>query len=115
MSDVNHQIIKLIGCRSLYLRRKEILEALGVRRREKLPKVPHDARELLEQFELYSSGDSSVNLIVRPWCNSSDYWGLRCDLHRKIKEDLEGAGCSIPYPQRDVHVIATNGSGATVA
>jgi small conductance mechanosensitive channel len=60
-------------------------------------------------------GDSSVNLVVRPWCNASDYWNLRFDLQRKIKEDLETAGCSIPYPQHDVHVVATNGSGATVA
>jgi small conductance mechanosensitive channel len=60
-------------------------------------------------------GDSSVNLVVRPWCNASDYWDLRFDLQRKIKEDLESAGCSIPYPQRDLHVITTNGSGASVA
>jgi small conductance mechanosensitive channel len=60
-------------------------------------------------------GDSSVNLVVRPWCTASHYWDLRFDLQRKIKEDLESAGCSIPYPQRDLHVITTNGSGASVA
>jgi small conductance mechanosensitive channel len=49
-------------------------------------------------------GDSSVNLVVRPWCAGSDYWGLRFDLTRKLKEELEAAGCSIPYPQRDVHM-----------
>jgi small conductance mechanosensitive channel len=48
--------------------------------------------------------DSSVNLVVRPWCRSSDYWPLRFDLTRRLKEALEAAGCSIPYPQRDVHV-----------
>ena len=47
--------------------------------------------------------DSSVNLVVRPWCVGSDYWGLRFDLTRKLKEELEAAGCSIPYPQQDVH------------
>lgn len=50
-------------------------------------------------------GDSSVDLVVRPWCQASDYWGLRWDLTRRLKEELEGAGCSIPFPQRDVHVI----------
>jgi small conductance mechanosensitive channel len=49
-------------------------------------------------------GDSSVDLVVRPWCAGSDYWPLRFDLTRKIKEDLEAAGCSIPYPQTDVHL-----------
>ena len=51
-------------------------------------------------------GDSSVNLVVRPWCAGSDYWPLRFDLTRRLKEELEAAGCSIPYPQRDVHLHA---------
>jgi small conductance mechanosensitive channel len=50
--------------------------------------------------------DSSVNLVVRPWCAGADYWALRFDLTRKLKEELEAAGCSIPYPQQDVHVRA---------
>ncbi len=49
-------------------------------------------------------GDSSVDLAVRPWCNSPDFLGLKCDLTRQIKEKLEEAGCSIPYPQQDVHM-----------
>jgi small conductance mechanosensitive channel len=50
-------------------------------------------------------GDSSVNLVVRPWCKKEDYWGLRFDMMRTLKEQLEAAGCSIPYPQRDVHLF----------
>lgn len=49
--------------------------------------------------------DSSVNIVVRPWCKREDYWGLRCDLTRKLKEALEAGGCNIPYPQHDVHVL----------
>ena len=49
-------------------------------------------------------GNSSVDLVVRPWCVASDYWDLRFDLTRAIKEGLEGAGCSIPYPQQDIHL-----------
>ena len=49
--------------------------------------------------------DSSVNLVVRPWCNKGDYWPLKFDLTRKLKEELEAAGCSIPFPQRDVHLF----------
>ncbi|MCK5651162.1 MAG: mechanosensitive ion channel, partial [Gemmatimonadetes bacterium] len=48
--------------------------------------------------------DSSVNIGVRPWCTTADYWDLRCDLMRALKEQLETAGCSIPYPQTDVHL-----------
>ena len=48
--------------------------------------------------------DSSVNIVVRPWCERADHWNVRCDLTRKLKEQLEAAGCSIPYPQTDIHV-----------
>ena len=56
--------------------------------------------------------DSSVNLAARPWCRSADYGALRSDLTRKLKEELEAAGCSIPFPQRDVHVHQTGGASA---
>jgi small conductance mechanosensitive channel len=49
-------------------------------------------------------GDSSVDFYIRPWCASSDYWPLRFDLTRRLKEEIEAAGCSIPFPQRDIHV-----------
>ena len=48
-------------------------------------------------------GDSSVDLLVGPWCAPADYWGLRFDMTRRIKERLEAGGCTIPFPQRDVH------------
>ncbi len=55
-------------------------------------------------------GDSSVNLVVRPWCRKEDYWGLRFDLTRALKEQLEGSGCNIPFPQHDVHLFQANGN-----
>jgi len=51
-------------------------------------------------------GDSSVDIGVRPWCNAADYWALRWDLTRRLKEELESAGCSIPFPQRDLHIVS---------
>jgi small conductance mechanosensitive channel len=57
------------------------------------------------QIAVSNLGDSSVDIVVRPWCAASDYWGLKFDLTRVLKEELEGAGCSIPYPQRDVHLF----------
>jgi small conductance mechanosensitive channel len=57
-------------------------------------------------------GDSSVNIVVRPWCKREDYWSLRFDLTRTMKEQLEAVGCSIPFPQRDVHVYEVKGSAA---
>jgi small conductance mechanosensitive channel len=56
--------------------------------------------------------DSSVNIVVRPWCAKEDYWGVYFDLTRALKEELEKSGCSIPYPQTDVHLHQVAGSAA---
>ena len=48
--------------------------------------------------------ESSVHLAVRPWVKSEDYWVTRCDTIETIKKQLDAAGISIPYPQRDLHV-----------
>lgn len=50
-------------------------------------------------------GESSVDIAVRPWVNTADYWGVRADLLQTIKETFDANGISIPYPQRDVHMI----------
>jgi small conductance mechanosensitive channel len=65
-------------------------------------RVLDDPEPMIAVAEL---GDSSVNLVVRPWCKKEDYWDLRFDMMRTLKEQLEAAGCSIPYPQHDVHMI----------
>lgn len=54
---------------------------------------------------VHEMADSSVNFVVRPWVQASDYWATRWDLTRALKEQLEAAGCNIPYPQRDVHLF----------
>lgn len=54
-------------------------------------------------------GDSSVDLIVRVWCNAGDYWGLKFDLTKAFKEKLDAAGISIPFPQRTVHLLKSEG------
>jgi small conductance mechanosensitive channel len=50
-------------------------------------------------------GESSVDLAIRPWCASGDYWSLYDDLYEQLKVALEGGGCSIPFPQREIHMV----------
>jgi small conductance mechanosensitive channel len=57
-------------------------------------------------------GESSVDIAVRSWVNSGDYSQVRSDLLEHIKRALEAAGLSIPYPQRDLHIV-TQGNGDT--
>lgn len=58
--------------------------------------------------------DSSVNFAVRPWVAASDYWPVRGELLEQIKVALEEAGCSIPFPQRDVHHFNAAANDAAV-
>lgn len=85
---------------------------LGQAVRTCLDVVAADARVLAEPaavVAVHELGDSSVNMIVRPWVKTQDYWPTRWDLTRALKENLEAAGCSIPFPQRDVHLHQVNG------
>lgn len=65
------------------------------------PRLLQDPAPTVAVAEL---ADSSVNIVVRPWCKREDYWGVFFDLTRALKEQLEAGGCSIPYPQTDVHL-----------
>ncbi|MDH3732713.1 MAG: mechanosensitive ion channel [Gemmatimonadota bacterium] len=53
---------------------------------------------------VHELADSSVNFVVRPWCETPGYWDVRWDVTERVKAALEAAGCSIPYPQHDVHL-----------
>lgn len=48
--------------------------------------------------------DSSVNLVVRPWCTGDDYWGVYFDTTEAIKKTFDEQNITIPFPQRDVHI-----------
>lgn len=49
-------------------------------------------------------GESSVNLAVRPWVKSADYWDVFFHLTETVKYEFDQQGVSIPFPQRDVHI-----------
>lgn len=48
--------------------------------------------------------DNSVNLVMRLWTNTGDYWGVYFDTTEAVKLRMDEAGIGIPYPQRDVHL-----------
>ncbi len=48
-------------------------------------------------------GASSVDLHVRPWVATSDYFATGCELKEHIKITFDENGISIPFPQMDVH------------
>ena len=69
-------------------------------------RVLRDPAPLVAVSEL---GDSAVNLLVRVWCASGDFWALKWDLTKAIKQRFDRDGISFPYPQHDVHLIGSDG------
>lgn len=55
------------------------------------------------QVAVAELGNSSVNLVVRPWVKTADYWSVRFELIEAIKNGLDEANIEIPFPQMDVH------------
>jgi len=52
-------------------------------------------------------GDSSVNLVVRPWVKAADYWNVYFDTTEKVKKAFDENNIEIPFPQRVVHMMAS--------
>lgn len=48
--------------------------------------------------------DSSVNLGLRAWAQGNDYWAVRFDLLRRIKEAYDQEGIEIPFPHHVIHM-----------
>lgn len=56
-------------------------------------------------IKVHTLGESSVDFIVRPWVSTVDYWDVYWDITRKVKEQFDANDVSIPFPQRDIHII----------
>lgn len=59
------------------------------------------------QIAVGTLNESSVDIIVRAYCARADWWQTKLDFTKKAKEELDKAGISIPFPQRDVHLYKT--------
>ena len=69
------------------------------------PLVLRDPAPTVAVMEL---ADSSVNFAVRPWAKPENYWNVYFNTHENVKKRLDAEGISIPFPQRDVHILQNN-------
>jgi small conductance mechanosensitive channel len=68
----------------------------------------NDSRILQEEGNVVAVvdlGSSSVDFLVRAFVKTDDYWSLFFDIRPMLKSAIEDAGLTIPFPQRDVHMI----------
>ncbi|MEL6682936.1 MAG: mechanosensitive ion channel family protein [Pseudomonadota bacterium] len=63
------------------------------------PRAKRDPEPFIQVNNL---GDSSVDFLVRVWCDSSDYFGFQADMKRQVKEAMDAAGVDIPFPTRTI-------------
>ncbi len=64
-------------------------------------------------IRVINMGESSVDLMVRAWTKTEDFFAVQWDMNKAIKEALDENGISIPFPTRTVEVI--NGSADDLA
>lgn len=87
----------------------------GISYEDDIKKVKSILKELLDQdarvlkdpepvIAVSELADYSVNILVRPWVRTDDYWDVYWDLMEAVKLRFDQEGISIPYPQRNIFV-----------
>ena len=73
-----------------------------------LEKIVSETEGVLEEpattIKMHELADSSVNFVCRPWAKSADYWAVHWSITKRVKQEFDAAGISIPYPQTDIHL-----------
>ena len=66
------------------------------------PRILHDPKPFVE---LSSLADSAVELTVRVFVKSADYWDIFFLMNKEVYRRFNAEGISIPFPQMDVHMV----------
>lgn len=109
-SDVSNpeeeELAKMSWFRRFRIRRKAHQRDLQQKLREQvsinegLP-IKKNAEPFVGLSEL---ADSSINIVVRAWTTSANYWGLYFDMNERFYRELPEQGFEFPFPQMDVHL-----------
>lgn len=94
---------------------------VGIAYGDSLPKALEILKKMLNENKLIMKepapdvlvsdlADSSVNLTLRYWAKTEDYWTVYWDVKQRLKEVIEGAGLNIPFPQRVVTFVNAPGN-----
>ncbi|WP_444920402.1 mechanosensitive ion channel family protein [Microbulbifer sp. CnH-101-G] len=66
---------------------------------------PRILTEPQPNYAVRALGDSAVNLHLRAWTSTVEYWDVYWTLMKRLKPALEAAGLTIPFPQRELHIV----------
>ncbi len=76
---------------------------------------PHVLSDPAPFVEIETLNDSSVDFLVRPFCDGSHYFDLLYSLPEQVKKALDAAGVEIPFPHRKVIVFNGDRPGESLA
>ncbi|WP_420560834.1 mechanosensitive ion channel family protein [Tepidicaulis sp.] len=71
--------------------------------------IAKDARILKDPepfIAVLGLGESSVDIVTRSWTATGDYWPVKFDLTKAVKEEFDRGGITIPFPSRTVYNAA---------
>ena len=74
--------------------------------REVLAANPLVLKDPAPFLQVNALADSSVNIAVKPWVQAADYAQAVGDINRAVLEAFRGRGIVIPFPQREVRMLA---------
>ena len=81
---------------------EDVTKAVGIIR-DTVAAVPGVLQDPAPVVAVASLNDSAVQINVRPWAKSGDYWSVAAATLVAVKTELEKAGVKIPFPQIEVH------------
>ena len=87
---------------------------IGVEYGENFDKVEETTRRIIAEDKrilsdpapfvaLHALDASSVNVIIRAWVKSEDYWGVYFDMNKTVYSVFNKEGIGFPFPQLTVH------------
>lgn len=80
--------------------------------KDMLTQFVHEDSRILKDPEFFVGlkelADSSVNLTVRAWVKTEDYWPVYFDMNERVYTEFDQAGLNIPFPQLDVNIVKSN-------
>ena len=82
----------------------DVVKGLAIAK-QVLDAEPRALKDPAPETMVVGLGDNSVNINMRCWVDGGDYFPVLSALQQEIKQRYDAEGISIPYPQRDVHII----------
>ena len=74
--------------------------------REALKKLPKVCQDPTPQIGIETFGDSSINIGMRYWVPTKEYYHMLYAANLAVYRALMEAGITIPYPQREIRVLS---------